>query len=332
MRTFLVVNLLAAALAISVDAEAEPLGQEIKQILQSELDNAEKMAAKMDLIRSRSGAHSRSKPETGPFLQVIKRISCEGDTGALMRAIDSDAESNIGYVISGRCVINRVLDVIGKHITIASEKSSNDPAVQADELATLVLDIEEIPLNSLAASVGSSILLVDLFLESADDQPLWLFSYANAYLTLYNVGFRGQMNLSNYRGGGIFLFDYGNFQNLIGRQATQSQLAIAATREDWDIDWQMRGGASSRVYGSYNIDFRIEVGSSVEHVGFPDAEGRSFTSNYNLSSGSKAWVVNQGFVVNQVTATSNSTLSHYGTLGTATLEVSPSSFVGRIGD
>lgn len=332
MRFVFLTTFLAVALLTNTDAGAEPLGQEIKQVLQSELDRTEAMAAKMKLIRSRSNKQNsiQNKLETSSFLQVIKRISCEGDPGALMQALESDTEGSVAYVINGRCVIDRFVEVVGRNISIVSEKDSVDPTVSADELATLVFDNPDRPDNGMTASVGSSIILYDLFLESANNKPLRLDSYANAYLTLYNVGYRGEMSLNSYRSGGIFLLDYGSLRESSTSfdGATQSQLAIAATKEDWNINWEMRGGAAGRVYGSYNISFFLRAGSSLEHIGFTDTEDRLFLVDYTLEAGSSAWILPAGFEIRNIDVRSNSTLASFIPLNPERLSVSPSSFVG----
>ena len=157
----------------------------------------------MELIRSqpRNRGNQDSKPETSEFLQVVRRVSCENDPGALMRSIDSDTEGSVAYVISGRCVINRFVEVLGRAITISSSKSTDDPLVTTDDLASLMIDTPErvsgagSPINQLVAGTGSTIILAHLFLESAAGKPLLIEAYGNANLTLRNVGFRGQMDL-----------------------------------------------------------------------------------------------------------------------------------------
>jgi len=340
MKFFFLTIFIAVALVINTDAGAEPLGPKIKQILQLELDRTEAMAAKMELIRAQRGNRGNpdSKPETSDFLQVVRTVSCEDDPGALMRSIDSDTEGSVAYVISGHCVINRFLQVLGRAITISSSKSTLDPLVTTDELASLVIDTPErfsagTPINHLNAGTGSTIILADLFLESAADKPLLLGAYGNANLTLFNVGFRGQMDLVSYRGANVYLLDLATFRNFIGLQATQSQLGISATRKDWSINWDMIEGATARVYGSYNSDFRMETGASLYHLGFPSNMVERPLVNYKLKAGSVATIINLGFDIGQITANSNSTVASRGpTLNPNVLEVSPSSFVGRIED
>lgn len=341
MKFFLLTIFTAVALVINTDAGAEPLGPKIMQILQLELDRTEAMAARMELIRSQQGnrGNQDSKPETSEFLQVVRTVSCEDDPGALMRSIDSDIEGSVAYVISGHCVINRFLEVLGRAITISSSKSTLDPLVTTDELASLVIDTPErfsgagTPINHLNAGTGSTIILADLFLESAADKPLLLGAYGNANLTFFNVGFRGQMDLVSYRGANVYLLDWATLRNFIGLQATQSQLGISATRKDWSINWDMIEGATARVYGSYNSDFSMETGASLYHLGFPNNLAERPLVNYKLRAGSVATIINLGFDIGQITANSNSTITSRGpTLNPNVLEVSPSSFVGRIED
>lgn len=339
MKTFLLASLIASMSLINLEVQADPLGQGIKEILQSELDRADAMAAKMDLIRSQleNRGNKASKPETSEFLQVIRAVNCEDDPGALMRSIDSDIEASVAYVISGRCVIDRFVEIIGKAITISSSKSSLDPLVTADELATLVIDTPErvyagAPANSLNAAPGSTVILYDLFLESAADKPLALAAFGNASLTLFNVGFRGQMYVVNYRGAHVLLLDWAELRNFIGQQATQSQLGVSATRKDWNINWNILEGASARVYGSYNSDFRMETGASLMHLGFPENSAERSVVNYQLSAGSVATIINLGFDIGQIKAQSNSTVVSLLPLNPDVLQVSPSSFVGRMED
>ena len=97
MRVLFTFNLLVATLFNHLEVQAEPLGQEIKQIVQADLDRAQAMAAKIDVIRA--GRDDRNEPrsrlKTSEFLQVTRRISCEGDPRALMRSIDSDTEGSV---------------------------------------------------------------------------------------------------------------------------------------------------------------------------------------------------------------------------------------------
>ena len=77
----------------------------------------------------------------------------------------------------------------------------------------------------------------------------------------------------------------------------------------------------------------METGANLFHLGFPDNMAERASVNYKLQAGSVAKIINLGFDIGQITANSNSTIASIGpTLNPQVLEVSPSSFVGRIGE
>ena len=338
MRVLFTFNLLVATLFNHLEVQAEPLGQEIKQIVQADLDRAQAMAAKIDVIRA--GRDDRNEPrsrlKTSEFLQVTRRISCEGDPRALMRSIDSDTEGSVAYVISGRCVIDRYLEVIGRDLTIAGLNSPWDSATNPEDLATLFFDQQDYKM--LVASTGSSIILSGLYIESVGQSNLRLIAVRNGYLSLVEVGFKNDLQFDAAAGGGIQLYDISNLQ--YEQEATEAQKALVQSYRNWNLTFKIANGASAAVIGaSFNAAFNLAGGAVLGQISLPTQvslgpASDTATVSYDLTSGSSATVRNYyaPITVLHAKARSNSNIAFDGVFQPEELIVGPSSYLGPLID
>lgn len=319
------------AILFSVKAQSEPLGQEIKEILRSDLDRATAMQRKLDLVRERLADKrgGSAKPQISQFLQLERDVDCQKDESALMRALDSDTEASIVYLISGRCVIDRPLEVIGRSLTIGSLNSSQDPSTSPEDLASLYFD-QQISGIDISVATGASIILGGLFLESSSLDGLSFNAYNNGSLGMVDIGFRSDLELRAFRGGVLTLYDLTNVLPQFGREPTQAQNALAATYSDTQLDYSVFSGSSAFFWGAnLDVSFFLEGGAVLDHFALPqNSEGS--TASYELRNGSTATIRHYfaPITVSQAKISSNSNLGFYGVFQPQELIVSPTSYFG----
>ena len=323
----------AVTLAFAGATNAATPGLELKALLKDDIERAALLATKIKAIRDRKrGNHGAyMSPETNEFLQVVREIDCFQAEDQLIRSIDRDTESSITYLIKGRCVIDRSIEIRGRSLQIASASSATDPSTLPNGLASIVLSLpdgsNEHP--RLAAGVGGTLLLTDVFLENAAGGPMSIAATGSAYVTLYNVGFRGQMNILANRGSGVWILDQTFFTEPGRRQATVAELALASTQAEWSTSFRVRDGGQARVWGGYNVDFNLEGGTTLQHIVF--SSSTPATVSYELSTGSSASVINVNprLTIQRASARSGSVIGYRGIFQPIEIPiVSRSSYIG----
>lgn len=338
MRLSTFLSLSFVAILFCLEAQSEPLGQEIKEIVRGELDRATSMQRKLDLARERTATkrQNSAKIQISQFLQLEREIDCRQDEGALMRALNSDTEASILYLIIGRCIIDRYLEVIGRDLTIGSLNSPRDPSINPEDLATLFFDQQDYKM--LVASTGSSIILAGLYIESSDQSDLRFIAVRNGYLSLVDIGFKNNLRFTAASGGGIQLFDSSNVQ--FTKEATEAQRALVETNRDWNLEFEMSNSASASVIGaSFNVAFNLEGSAALNHISLPTETSLglgTFTAavSYALTNGSSASIRNfyAPISVQFAHAKSNSSIGYEGIFQPEELIVSPTSYVGPLVD
>lgn len=326
------------AILFSVKAQSEPLGQEIKEILLSDLDRASAMQRKLDSARERRASKRRDSAmsQISQFLQLEREIDCRDDEGALMQALNSDTEASILYLISGRCVIDRYLEIIGRDLAIGSLNSPRDPSIDPEDLATLFFDQQDYKM--LVASTGASIILAGLYIESSDQSDLRFIAVRNGYLSLVDTGFKNDLRFTAASGGGIQLFDSSNVQWM--QEATKAQKALVEANRNWNLRFEMSNSASASVIGaSFNVAFRLEGNAALNHISMPTQLSLGYgpytaAVSYELTNSSSATIRNfyAPISVQFAYARSNSSIGHEGIFEPEELIVSPTSYVGPLVD
>ena len=330
MKFFFLTIFAAAALVINTDAGAEPLGQEIKQVLQSELDRTEAMAKKFDLIRSHLA--NQSKPpghlSISEFLQVTRQIDCTKDPSSLQDAIESEVDASALYLISGKCILDRPIQVIGRTITVLGAASASDPNTKPSDLATVLLDYPP-GSGALGALSGGAWYFHDLFIETTGDGKVDFTAYSNGVFAMIRVGLPEQVEVTAYRSGSVIFYEYLSLGSL-EQEATEAEFALSTNQAVSRATFRLFNGGNARILSNrLNADFDLAGGASLDFVALEKNAEPSKVS-FHVRTGSTARIINfsSELAIENAIARSNSTIGHIGYFLPSVTQKSSSAFIG----